>query len=210
MAHGCQESAFGDVGLLCLLPRLVELGFQLLTFGDVDPATQQALQLTIGPVKRYGPLIGLNQPAKELHLPVSEHRLPGFQQFQVIGVHLFRTRTRNQIHIDQASATHLFKTDSEAFLITAVARNQPTIEVPHINRVGDTVEQGMLEGQLITELFLGPEPLANLDLQATAPDQRDQAQHQSDGKGPINPWRDALPDRGLRDDRTQPLQANSP
>ncbi|MNH46502.1 hypothetical protein D3C81_2324270 [compost metagenome] len=49
--------------------------FQLLAFSDVDPATEQALQLSIGTVERHGPLVGIGTLALELNMPIDEYRL---------------------------------------------------------------------------------------------------------------------------------------
>ncbi|MNR37858.1 hypothetical protein D3C85_1559140 [compost metagenome] len=80
MAHGRQEDTFGLVGLLRLLARLDQINFQLLAFSDVDPAAEQALQLTIGAVERHCPLVGIGALALMLNTAINKHRFGVLQQ----------------------------------------------------------------------------------------------------------------------------------
>src|SRR5471032_51094 len=156
------------------------------------------------------PVPGFDTTIKELNAAVGKHRLLGFQQFQVISVHLGGTGMGNQVHVDQAAPIQLLKTEAETLFVTAVAGNEPTVQVPDVDRIGDAVKQGPLESQLIVQLFFGPEPMANLYFQTTAPRHRYNAQQNGQGNRPVDPEGNALPQGCLGNQRAQPLHANGP
>ncbi len=171
MTHAGQKDTLRLVGLSGQTHCFLELLLKLLALGDIDPAAQQPLQLSVGSEERDRPLPDVHAFSGQFDGAVGKDWLVIFQQVEVVGMHLLSQCTRYQIDIRKASTIHLLETDAKALLVATVAGNQSSLEIANINRIGDTIEQGVFEGQLVIELPFSLEALANLYLEATAPDQ---------------------------------------
>ena len=181
MAHGRQEDALRPIRLVRLAHRLAQLAGQALPFGDVDPAVHQAEHPALAiPVGR-DPMVDLQQLPADAHRHVGKARRSSPSHRQALLVHEPCLAALDPVGIGQQGAAGLLTGHPQAFQVIAVAGQQATVERADAHRVGNPVDQRLLQCQAAAQVGFGTLPTPEPELQDGIPAQSsdaDQAGHQ--------------------------------
>lgn len=181
VAHGRQEDALRPIRLVRLAHRLAQLAGQALPFGDVDPAVHQAEHPALAiPVGR-DPMVDLQQLPADAHRHVGEARRSSPSHRQALLVHEPCLAALDPVGIGQQGAAGLLTGHPQAFQVIAVAGQQATVERADAHRVGNPVDQRLLQCQAAAQVGFGTLPAPEPELQDSIPAQAsdaDQAGHQ--------------------------------
>ncbi|MNP15709.1 hypothetical protein D3C76_1080780 [compost metagenome] len=109
MTDGCQKGALGAVGIIGLLLGLAQVLDQLASLTDIDPAADDALDLTERVPVRQDPVVNGHCPVIDQQRTINDQWHALAHHLLVVGLNLAGIAAVAQRAIIQAFAQHLIK-----------------------------------------------------------------------------------------------------